>query len=620
MDPEVLIFGLIAVVALSVPICSFVLSLVAFMRAGRIKSLELRIQQLETRLAQTSGVPIEAEQAPAPAIVMAEVIDEFSPAASAEAPPPPQESIQWEQLIGQKAFGWIAVVLSVFTAAFFLRYAYENNWIGPVGRVGIGVLAGSALLVAGYRYHRRNARISSQMLTACGVVVLYLSAYSAFGLYSLLPAEQAGVFLAVIVVLSMICAVLYDANAIALVAVVGGLATPLLLPSERDLYIPFFAYLTGLNLGVLVVTLARSWPVISSLALLGTQGLFWAWHAGNYHPEKWGWALAFQAAIYVLYLIQDFAGQYSRRINNRWENIARTLLNAAFWFGAFYVLMAEDYRAWMGIAAVVMAAVYAAVGRLLLAYRRDAVAELVTAIAISVGFVVLAIPLQADARWIALGWAATAAALWWFRLRINSLALGALSFAIASASVMRVVFVDLPSYPDELLWPVTNRIALSSIGVAGCIAAAVFVTKPYRHRLASPTRFIVGAAGLGTIALLWLILTVDLYNFFFAVGRFSDESINWRRVGLMAVSFLWTVYASILLGLGFKFSKPALRWTAIVLFALTIGKVFVVDMSGSNELYRILAFFVLAIFLGVAARVYQRAKPLVNAETQQELQ
>ena len=58
MDPEFLIFGLIAVIALSVPIVSFVLSLVAFMRAGRIKSLELRIQQLEFFDISEESVPI----------------------------------------------------------------------------------------------------------------------------------------------------------------------------------------------------------------------------------------------------------------------------------------------------------------------------------------------------------------------------------------------------------------------------------------------------------------------------------------------------------------------------------------------------------------------------------
>ena len=613
---QILIVGLIAIVSLVVPVVVSVLSIVAFMRTRRMRSLEERIQELERQLGPMEATSEDERQSSVPPVAYAEIIDEspIEPAAT-DAPSAEHQSIQWEQFIGQKAFGWVAVVLSIFAAAFFLRYAYENNWIGPVGRVAIGVLAGTGLMVAGYRYHRRAARIFSQMLSACGVVVLYLSAYSAFGFYSLLPAEQAGVFLAIIVVFSMVCAVLYDSGAVALMAVVGGLATPLLLPSETDLYMALFAYLVGLNLGVLVVTLSRSWPVMSSVALLGTQGLFWSWYAGNYHPEKWGWAIAFQAVIYGLYLIQDFAAQFTRRVDNRWEDAARTLLNAAFWFGAFYVLMADDYREWMGVAAVVMACVYAAAGRLLLSTRVSAITELVTAIAISVGFVALAIPLQADGSWIALGWAATAAALLYFALRIESRSLGGLSLAIALVSVARVVFNDLPAYPNEVLLPVLNRIALPSIGVVCCVAAAVFATRPLRDRLSALSRFMLGAAGLGAIVLLWLILTVDLFNYFFAIARFvGDSSAAWRRVGGMSVSIFWTVYAAVLLTIGFRFSRPALRWTAIAFFALTIGKVFLIDMSGLSEIYRIAAFFILAIFLGVAARVYQRSRPDTAAE------
>ena len=614
---ETLVIWLFAAVALSVPVVVLILSIVALVRTQRITALEQRIDQLESRLAHLEPAPVAEEQRPfAPPVVTAKMIDAAAPEPAAiDVPLAPRQSTQWEQFIGQKAFGWVAVVLSIFAAAFFLRYSYENNWIGPVGRVGIGVLTGCGLMVAGHRYHQRGARIFSQMLAACGVIVLYLSSYTAFGFYSLLPAEQAGVFLAVIVVLSMACAVLYDSAAVALMAVLGGLATPLLLPSEHDRYMALFAYLASLNLGVLVVTLSRSWQVISSVALLGTQALFWGWYVSNFHPEKRGWAVAFQALIYALFLIQDFASQFTRRVDNRWDNAARTLLNAAFWFGAFYVLMEDDYRAWMGVAAVVMAGVYAAVARLLSAFRPKATTELVTAIAIALGLVVLAIPLQADARWIALGWAATAAALWWFRLRIESSALGVLSLAIAFVSVTRVVFIDLPAYPNDVLVPVVNRIALSSIGVVCCIAAAVFATRPYRDRLNASARFLVGAAGLGAIVLLWLILTVDLYSFFFAIARTADDDASgWRRVGQMSVSILWTVYASILLAIGFRFSRSALRWTAIVFFAVTIAKVLVLDMSGLSEIYRILAFFILALFLGVAARVYQRSRPAPDSE------
>src|ERR1039458_5787231 len=38
--------------------------------------------------------------------------------------------------------GWIAVLLIFCAAAFFLKYAFENRWIGELGRVSIGVAAG----------------------------------------------------------------------------------------------------------------------------------------------------------------------------------------------------------------------------------------------------------------------------------------------------------------------------------------------------------------------------------------------------------------------------------------------------------------------------------------------
>ena len=77
----------------------------------------------------------------------------------------------------------------------------------------------------------------------------------------------------------------------------------------------------------------------------------------------------------------------------------------------------------------------------------------------------------------------------------------------------------------------------------------------------------------------------------------------------MALSILWAVYASVLLALGFRLGKPHLRWMALALYALTVAKVFLLDMAELREFYRILAFFILAILLGGAAWAYQRLQP-----------
>jgi uncharacterized membrane protein len=50
-----------------------------------------------------------------------------------------------EGWIGRQGMGWAAVVLLLFATAFFLKYAFDNRWIGELGRVSLGVLAGAGL-------------------------------------------------------------------------------------------------------------------------------------------------------------------------------------------------------------------------------------------------------------------------------------------------------------------------------------------------------------------------------------------------------------------------------------------------------------------------------------------
>ena len=100
------------------------------------------------------------------------------------------------------------------------------------------------------------------MLTAGGVVLLYLSTYGAFGFYHLIGQRAAGLMLALIVAESGLLALRYEAPAIALMAVIGGLLTPLLMHADRDQYAALFSYLTVLDAGIVCLLLRRHWPAI----------------------------------------------------------------------------------------------------------------------------------------------------------------------------------------------------------------------------------------------------------------------------------------------------------------------------------------------------------------------
>ena len=606
--------------------------IVAFVRSSRINELSGRVARLETAVRELlresrERLAMQAPAAPEPAATAVHEPDPvLVPAAPSEPPPEPvpvpvpvltfeplptapSAAFDWESFIGRRALGWVAVVLIIFAAAFFVRYAFENNWIGPIGRVSLTAVAGLALVVAGWYYDRRRGwRLFAQMLSGAGVVLLYLAAYSAFGFYHLLSQRSAAPFLLIIVVETMILAAQYDAPALALVAVAGGLLTPVLMQSETDQYTSLFLYLALLDAGVVIQARWRPWPAVSSVALLGTQLLFWGWYQQNYHPEKMHAAISFQVAVFLLFLGQTLAAHVLGRRPRAtgWEDLGRWLGNAILGFLGFYVLLKPDYGPWMGTLAVAMAVLYAEMARPMLVAHRDDQRLFLTTLAIAAGFIAAAWPIQAHASWIALGWAAEGSLLWWFGLRVRQAPLRGLGALFALMATIRVLYDTLDQSHAPPL-PVFNDYALPAIGASACLLAAVAGARRLLRGVEPGEATVAAAAAIGGVLQLWLILSVDLYGYCDAL--FGRQVGGDDRFAQMALSLLWAVYASAVLAVGFRFHRVRLRWTALALYGVTVAKVFLFDMAGLDEIYRILAFLVLAILLGVAAFVYQRVRP-----------
>jgi uncharacterized membrane protein len=232
MYPEA-IFALLAVVlVLAIVVASIVLPIVAIVRTRRIGQMDERLAALERqmrrfwRIQAAQGVPAEAEPAeplePVEAVEPAETVEPL-PEAPAEAPPTPAAAQAWtaparpaapkpaaprpgltakdiEAWIGGRGLGWAAVLLLLFAAAFFLKVMIDRGMIGELERVGIGLAVGVGLCAAGVRFYRRGWKVFSQMLTAAGIVIVYLSTYATFGFYRLLPQDHATIFLIAIII------------------------------------------------------------------------------------------------------------------------------------------------------------------------------------------------------------------------------------------------------------------------------------------------------------------------------------------------------------------------------------------------------------------------------------
>ncbi len=531
-EPLAILLGLAVLAAIVVVVV--VLPILVVLHGRRIAQLRARLERLE-RQQGTAGpwqeLPAVAPRPPPAAepaieVVEAEELAEprvvgrpvspppLSPAEAAAGPLAPAES--WEAWIGRRGLGWIAVVLMLLATAFFLKQVFENRWIGELGRVSLGIAAGLLLCGLGFRYYRHDWRRFSQMLTAGGVVLLYLTTFGAFGYYHLLPRQPASLFLVVLIVEAAALAVLYEAPAIALMAVIGGLLTPLLLASDRDQYRSLFLYLITLNAGVAGLAIIRPWRVIGLVSFLGSQGLFWAWYDRHYHPEKLAAAIGFQAALLGLYLGASLIVHVVRRRKATLEDLVRMLLVAGLCFAVAHALLDEDYHLWMGTLAIGMAIVYTTFAWIALRRAGGDGRLVLTSVAVAVGFVATAIPIQAQAVWISLGWAILGLALWWFGLKGRFAAVRAMGAVLLVLAAGRLVIFNTPSFDRPPFIPLWNTYGLPALAVAACILTVAALGWRSRRGATAWDRLAMALAGLGGIALVWWVLSLESYQYFTA--------------------------------------------------------------------------------------------------------
>lgn len=625
--PLVFLFGIAGIIAAIV---------IALQRNQEFTRLNARLERLErevTRLRRNQQAARTAEESPPRvAVEQATPQPEVLEALPAEPPHPPAPRPQPQQQfrradgetleswIGRQGFGWAAVVLLLFATAFFLKYAFENRWIGELGRVSLGILAGIALCAAGWRYHQKGWRAFSQILTAGGVVLLYLATFGAFGYYHLISRGPAGCFLVVLVIETGALAIAYEAPAIAIMAVIGALLNPILLHTGRDQYHVLFPYLLVLNGGVVALALFRHWRVLATLAVLGTQGLFWIWYAEHYHPEKLWPALAFQLGLFALFLGHHLLVPVlrDRRVDN--EELMRVPLNALLLTIAGYVLLDEDYHRWLGSLSLGMAALYAAFGWLLLRRHPEDPWHVLLVVAVSLAFVAMVFPLEADAAWIGLGWAVEGLAVWWFGLRVRLDALRVLGVVLLAMAVVRLLFVDTPWDGRPPFVPIFNKYAVPALLITGCVAGAAIASRRMLSQPDDVEVFLQGGLGLGGVLLAWLVLSLETYQFHTA--HMTEEGADvehWQKMANTSLSIFWAAYAAFVLTLGFRLKIRLLRWTALGLFGLTLAKVFLVDMADLPGLYRVAAFFVLSMMMGLAAWGYHKLERLHGLERQEEM-
>ncbi len=559
--------------------------------------------------------------------------------------PVPDIKIKLDEEASGRFLGKVGIGAVLVGVAFFLKYAFDNNWVGPTGRVMIGILTGVIFLIIGQILRKKYLRYSD-MLMGGGIAILYLSVYSAQAFYHLIDPLMAGFFMLIVTVLAFAISIANATMTLAFVGIIGGFATPFLSGVKENNMMMLFGYLMLLNVGVLGVSFFKKWPQIIVVAFIGTAINFLSWYFSFYTESVLASTLFFLFISFVIFLVASIARVVNAGLKAD-EGDYFLLGMDAFGFAVMsYILLAPNHDEVLGFGAVFIAFIY-----MLIAYTANKFNPSDRALNIflpglAVTFLSIAVPLQFDGPWIAVAWLVEACMLYFISSMISNRGFQIMGIVVYCLGIIDF-FIWYISHGLERITdfvPIFNTtfaISIVAVVVAYLIAYMYVkygsITEEIRDR--GIVVFIIVANVLTIFAFTTQVieyhgaksavlreqyeLTIrdaSLYNTGYDysdtqsnnANNFYEENESIQNQSNTIVSILWALYAALLTGIGFAKRYAGIRRLGLILFVVTGVKV-VMDVWSLGQLYRIISFIVFGIIALIASFAYAKYKDRLKA-------
>jgi uncharacterized membrane protein len=554
------------------------------------------LSQMEVPRARTvpAVLPVSPIQRPAP-------VREHAPALSipaSSASTPSQSDGGFEAVIAGRWLNYVGILALLFAVTFFLKYAFDNNWVGPRGRVGIGLLMGSALYPGSHWLLDRGYKYFSEGIAALGAAVLYLSLWAGWHYYAIFSQSTAFALMIVVTAATMIVAAGRNSERIAFLALIGGLITPMLVSTGENHEVALFTYLTILGAGVLGIAWVRNWKSLPPAQFAATLIYFWGWYSDFYRDNELTTTIVFATVFFILFATLPVIRSWREGELSGLE-AGIVLVNSLAYLVALRQMLWPQNRWALTVAVLLLAAAHLVAERLLPEKRGGElrVARILYS-GLALTFVTLAIPIRLDGRWITIAWAVEGAVLIWSGLRVRFAPMRWVGFVMFAVVAGRLAVISIPA--GDFLF--NARFATFAIAVTCILAACYFASAAWTGLSETEkTAYRISAIGANVLAL--VALSLEVWD---AFGRMPSLGIDRGHAQGLALSMLWLVYALGLLGAGLWKKSEAMRWQALVLLGLVIVKVFLFDLSFLEKFYRIVSFFLLGLALLLISFYYQR--------------
>ncbi len=701
-----------------VSVAVLVLPLWTFLRLRRatteLEALKRRVTTLEA--AQRGPVAATAHKPPAPAdIPIPTPAPAPAPAESAPtvgeavssppvAPPLPVEprAETLEHQIGGRWLLYAGLLILLIGVSFFLKYAFDNEWVDARGRVAIGLLAGLAFVGGGLQLARRDLHVFGLALAGAGLAILYLSIYAMVAFYALVDRVTAFGLMSLVTAGAVWLADRERAQPLAVIGVGGGFLTPFLVGGDGNAQLMLFSYDALLVVATAVLLYRHGWVRLSAVSYVLTFITIAAWTSEHYTDAQWLRTLLFLTLfgglfVIILHKARTIPGLVARLVSTLlwtapagyhlaalvitsehppalhlylivfsvagvmlttdphrpWIRVLALLAAIAPLFG-YLVLPAGDswlvanvvtilvvsgvflfacldrvvrqehtlttpdlivmHAAGLGLYGLlyqtsvsrapelrgVLAAGVAAIagGMWWMLRRRDPGAAL-NAAALAATLVAVGVAVQFDGRTVVVGWAAEGAAVAWIGVRARNVVFragGLLLWLLAIAELTDGYFATPAGFTAFI-----NARSLATLFVLGVGYALAWAIGMRATPEGSSIRAAIHVvASLVTLA--WISAEIKSY---WEIHYDTPQAYLYEELML---SLGWGLYGAAAVGAGLWRAYAPLRYIGITVIAITVLKVFFVDLWDLGGIYRVIGFLTLGVLLVLVSYFYQRSR------------
>jgi len=517
--------------------------------------------------------------------------------------PSGQKPVQKDTQSTSKFLGCVAAICFVLAGSFLIKLAIDAGWLTPQRQLGLTFVLGISLIGAGFLLQKRDVDYAA-ILPAVGVVILYTASFAGKLYYDLYDPTVAMMLAGGVSLLTVWLYRAFESEFYCLLAVIGSYISPLLFPSFRDTPWNLMIFFLGWDLTFVTISVWIKNRVMILLASYLAIGIF-GWLTLVVY-SKGGSTFFAQIAGFEFIQFMIFAASlviYS--IGNRktlstgeaWAYLPLLL----FFYGIEYSVLSriwQNIAPWLGLGFAALIYIFYKLTEQTAKQAQLQSGAMVSTFISIVLFHSFYLEILPD-RW----------APWFALILLMSLPLllsrpGLIErHAVASLAVFLVIALNYIRTLLELgvRISITELIAINIGFFTLLITGYLFRPKEERSQ---------GDRWMPILILAHVQAMIGLNRLATQWFQYSSTPVYSRFI----TSILWSLLAVAVLVWGMVRKERHLAQSALFVFAISAGKILLIDVSASRALIRVISLLILGALFYLGGYLYRHVNMWRKAE------